>query len=84
MKVIKYLRSENIAPFLIFYKKYDIIYIIYKIKRSIFIVLINLYFGDYYDDGHGHYYHTCVEASSEKLVVEAKEKIEKNYPEFFK
>lgn len=46
-------------------------------------MLINLYFGDYYADGHGRYYHTCVEASSEELVIEAKEKIEKNYPKFF-
>lgn len=46
-------------------------------------MLINLYFGDYYDDGHGHYYHTCVEAESADIISAAKEKIKEDYPHFF-
>ena len=47
-------------------------------------MLINLYFGDYCNDGHGRYHHVCIEAPSEELVIKAKEKIEKDYPKFFK
>lgn len=46
-------------------------------------MLINLYFGDYYDDGHGHYYHTCVEAESIDIIFATKEKIKEDYPHFF-
>ena len=39
-------------------------------------MLVNLYFGDYYDYGHGHYYHTCVEAESTDIISTTKETIE--------
>ena len=46
-------------------------------------MLINLYFGDYYDDGHGHYEHVCIDAPNEVSIVRALEFLKTDYPNFF-
>lgn len=46
-------------------------------------MLINLYFGDYYDDGHGHYERVCIDAPNEGFIARALEFLDADYPHFF-
>lgn len=44
---------------------------------------MNLYFGDYYDDGHGKYHEVPVEVPSVEHLHETIRKVTERYPRFF-
>lgn len=44
---------------------------------------MNLYFGDYFNDGHGQYHQVPVEVPSEQHLHDTIKKVEEKYPDFF-